>query len=100
MDSLAPAALLPPTPAGTEVLSPLQTRERLLVPERRGPAGGIEDDASQTRLCMCPGYYASKESRHYPPPRGLGLTPQGAGLWKSLEMLVLGTPALIRNALC
>lgn len=64
MDSPAPAALLPPTPAGTEVLSPLQARERLLVPERRGLAGGIEDDASQTRLCMCPGYCASKKSRH------------------------------------
>ncbi|KAB0399807.1 hypothetical protein E2I00_000768, partial [Balaenoptera physalus] len=41
MGPLAPAALLLPTLASTTVRGPPQARERLLVPEERGPAGGI-----------------------------------------------------------
>lgn len=99
MDSLAPAALLPPALASTKGLCLLQPGERLLVPEGPGLASGIED-ASQTRLCMCPGSYASKENGLHPLPRGSRMTLQLADSWKSLERMVLGTPALIRNALC
>lgn len=99
MDSLASVALLPPTLASTEVLGPLQTRERLLVPEGHGLAAGIED-ASRISLCMCPGSCASKKNGLHCPPRGSRLTLQLAGFWKSPEMLVLGTPAPIRIVLC
>lgn len=73
--------------------------ERLLAPEEHGPAGGIED-ANPTKLCMCPGYYADKKKGRRPVPQSSRLTLQLAGSWKSLEMLVLGTLALIRSALC
>lgn len=99
MDSLAPVALLPPILASTEVLGPLQTREWLLVPEGHGLAAGIED-ASRISLCMCPGSCASKKNGLHCPPWGSRLTLQLAGFWKSLEMLVLGTPSPIRNVLC
>lgn len=101
MDSLAPAALLPPTLASPEVLGPPQTRDRLLVPEGRGQAGGggIED-ASRTRLCTCLGYCASQKNGRQPLPRGTRLTFPLADSWKSLGMSVLGTPVLLRNLLC
>lgn len=95
---MAPVALLPPALASTKVRCPLQTREWLLVPEGRGPAGGIED-ASLTRLCTCPGCYADKKKGLHPLPRGSRLTLQLAGSWKSLEMMVLGTPALSSSTL-
>lgn len=99
MDSLAPAALLPPTLASTKVLGPPQTREWLLVPEEHGLAGGTVD-VSQTRLCMCPGYCAGKKNGHHTLPQGSREMLQLVASQKSLEMLVLGTPTLIRNSLC
>lgn len=101
MDSLAPAALLPPILAGPEVLGPTQTRNRLLAPEGhvQAGAGGIED-ASRTRLCTCLGYCAGQKKGRSPLPRGTRLTFLQADSWRSLEMLVLGTPAPLRNLLC
>lgn len=99
MDSLAPATLLPPSLASTEDPGPPQTKEHLLVLEEHGPAGGIAD-ANRIRLCMCPEYCAGKKKGYHPLPQRPRETLQLVGSWKSQEMLVLGTSALIRTSLC
>lgn len=65
----------------------------------RGPAGGIVD-ASRTRCCMFPGCCAGKKNGCHPLPQRSRETLQLASSWKKLEMLVPGTPTLIRNSLC
>lgn len=99
MDSLAPAALLPPTLASIEVLGPPQARERLLVSEGRGPAGGIVD-GSRTRPCMCPGCCAGRKKERRPLLQSSREMLQLAGSQKNQEILVLGSPLPIRNFPC
>lgn len=99
MALLAPAVHLPSTPANTMVLGPLQTRGQVLVLEVHGLAGGIVDE-SQTSLCMCPGCCAGRKMEQRPLPQGSLERPLLVGSWKTLVMLVLGIPTLIKRSLC
>lgn len=65
--------------------------------EVHGLAGGI-GDASQTSLCMCPGWCAGKERGQRLTLQGSRETLQMAESRKSLEGLALGILSLIRQS--